>query len=155
MLKKLMVTTALTALMIGAAAAEGTGTDATPSRRRRPPRSEHAAGGEATEPASRLRPAPRRARASAKFINSQQSDQFLASKFKGTDVLGTDNEKIGDVSDILFDKNGKIDAYVVERRRLPRHRLQGRRARAERLRGRRGRQVEERVRQAEARHDQG
>ena len=33
--------------------------------------------------------------------------------FKGTDVLGSDNQKIGDVSDILFDKNGKIDAYVV------------------------------------------
>jgi len=50
---------------------------------------------------------------SAKFINSQRSDQFLASKFKGTDVLGTDNQKIGDVTDILFDKDQKILAYVV------------------------------------------
>ena len=50
---------------------------------------------------------------SAQFINSQRPDQFLASKFKGTDVIGADNEKIGDVSDILFDKSGKIDAYVV------------------------------------------
>ena len=47
------------------------------------------------------------------FIAAQKPDQFLASKFKGTDVLGADNQKIGDVSDILFDKNGKIDAYVV------------------------------------------
>ena len=50
---------------------------------------------------------------SAKFINSQQSNQYLASSFKGTDVLGADNKKIGDVSDILFDEDGKILAYVV------------------------------------------
>src|SRR5262245_60605665 len=49
----------------------------------------------------------------AEFVASQKPDQFLASKFKGTDVLGSDNQKIGDVSDILFDKNGKIEAYVV------------------------------------------
>ena len=48
-----------------------------------------------------------------KFVNSQRSDQFLASKFKGTDVVGSDNIKIGDVTDILFDKDGKIEAYVV------------------------------------------
>ena len=50
---------------------------------------------------------------SAKFVNSQRSDQFLASKFKGTNVIGSDDQKIGDVSDILFDKDGKIEAYVV------------------------------------------
>ena len=49
----------------------------------------------------------------AEVIKSQRSDQYLASKFKGTDVVGTDNQKIGDVSDILFDKDGKIEAYVV------------------------------------------
>jgi hypothetical protein len=49
----------------------------------------------------------------AKFVASQKPDQFLASKFKGTDVTGADDQKIGDVSDILFDKTGKIDAYVV------------------------------------------
>ena len=47
------------------------------------------------------------------FVTEQKSDQFLASKFKGTDVMGTNNEKIGDVSDILFDKDGKILAYVI------------------------------------------
>ena len=58
-------------------------------------------------------PAPSSAAAEKKFINSQRSDQFLASKFKGTDVVGNDNEKIGDISDILFDKSGKIEAYVL------------------------------------------
>jgi sporulation protein YlmC with PRC-barrel domain len=46
-------------------------------------------------------------------ISSQQPNLWLASKFKGTDVIGTDNKSIGDVSDILFDKSGKIEAYVV------------------------------------------
>ena len=45
---------------------------------------------------------------------TQKPDQFLASKFKGTDVIGTDNKKIGDVADILFDKDGKIEAYVIQ-----------------------------------------
>jgi hypothetical protein len=49
----------------------------------------------------------------AAFVSSQKPDQWLATKFKGTDVLGADNQKIGDVSDILFDKSGKIEAYVV------------------------------------------
>ena len=35
---------------------------------------------------------------SAQIVNSQKPDQWLASKFKGTDVVGADNEKIGDVS---------------------------------------------------------
>lgn len=49
----------------------------------------------------------------AAFVTSQQPDQLLASNFTGTDVIGNDNKKIGDVSDILFDKEGKILAYVV------------------------------------------
>lgn len=50
----------------------------------------------------------------AQFIAAQKPDQWLASKFKGTDVLGPDNQKVGDVSDILFAKDGtKIDAYVI------------------------------------------
>ena len=47
------------------------------------------------------------------FVSSQKPDQWLASKFKGTDVLGSDNQSIGDVSDILFDKSGKVEAFIV------------------------------------------
>jgi PRC-barrel domain len=46
-------------------------------------------------------------------VASQNPSQWLASKFKGTEVLGADNKKIGTIGDILFDKSGKIDAYVV------------------------------------------
>jgi hypothetical protein len=49
----------------------------------------------------------------AKVIASQQSSQWLASKFQGTDVVGTDDKKIGDVNDVLFDQNGQIQAYVI------------------------------------------
>jgi hypothetical protein len=49
----------------------------------------------------------------ANFVTKQTSDQWLASKFKGTDVVGADDKKIGDVSDILFDKDKKILAYIV------------------------------------------
>jgi PRC-barrel domain protein len=53
------------------------------------------------------------AQSSPKFISSQSADQWVFSKFKGTDVLGPDNSHIGDVSDVLFDKSGKILGIVV------------------------------------------
>src|SRR5262245_13756775 len=50
---------------------------------------------------------------SGKFIASQSTDQWVFSKFKGTDVLGPDNAHIGNVNDMLFDKNGKILGLIV------------------------------------------
>jgi PRC-barrel domain protein len=50
---------------------------------------------------------------SAKFIASQSTDQWVFSKFKGSDVLGPDNAHIGNVNDMLFDKNGKILGLIV------------------------------------------
>ena len=49
----------------------------------------------------------------AKFIQSQSTDQWVFSKFKGTDVLGPDNAHIGNVNDLLLDKNGKILGLIV------------------------------------------
>jgi sporulation protein YlmC with PRC-barrel domain len=49
----------------------------------------------------------------AKFIQSQSAEQWVFSKFKGTDVLGPDNAHIGNVNDMLFDKNGKILGLIV------------------------------------------
>jgi sporulation protein YlmC with PRC-barrel domain len=113
MLKKLMITTAVTALMIGGAVAEGMSPNlpaATPAPSATP------APAVTPAPAAKSKEMSTPAASStspAKFINSQRQDQFLASKFKGTDVIGSDDKKIGDVSDILFDKDGKIEAYVV------------------------------------------
>src|SRR5262245_21382944 len=50
---------------------------------------------------------------SADFIAAQKPDQFLASKLKGTTVLGYDNKKIGCVNTIRFARNGRIDTLVV------------------------------------------
>ncbi len=49
----------------------------------------------------------------AKFVSSQQTNQWLSSKFIGIDVVGADDKKIGDVSDVLFDQQGKVEAYVI------------------------------------------
>ena len=110
MLKKLMITTAIAALSIGAANAEGmqqSAPFATPA-----PAASPAAPDAAVKSSEMSKPVGS-STSSAKFVNSQRQDQYLASKFKGTDVVGSDSQKIGDVSDILFDKNGKIEAYVV------------------------------------------
>ena len=115
MLKKLMITTALSGLMASAAFAQTKPIDEPAATRPTPP----AATAPASPPAATA-PAPAGSTAtisatsgSAQFINTQKPDQWLASKFKGTDVIGADNEKIGDVSDMLFDKAGKIEAFIV------------------------------------------
>ncbi|MBN8919693.1 MAG: PRC-barrel domain-containing protein [Rhizobiales bacterium] len=92
MLKTLLATTAIGGLMISGALAQST----TPSP---------------TMPSTSA--APSATTASPQFIASQSSDQMVTSKFKGTDVLGPDNAHIGDVSDMVFTKDGRIVAYVV------------------------------------------
>jgi sporulation protein YlmC with PRC-barrel domain len=104
MLKKLMITTAIGGLMIGSAFAADDMNSPSPAPA--------AKSTEMTQPSSTINTASPSA-SSAKFINSQRQDQYLASKFKGTDVIGADDKKIGDVTDILFDKDGKVEAYVV------------------------------------------
>src|SRR5437879_5151386 len=107
MLKKLMLTTAVGAMMATGAFAQSTMSPSSQSTTNSPP------------PATQARPSDSSSQSStsgagsANVITRQSSDQLLASKFKGTDVLGSDNQKIGDVSDILFDKSGKVDAYVI------------------------------------------
>jgi hypothetical protein len=83
MLKKLMIATAASALLAGSALSQSPA-----------PPSNPAAG-------------------KAQVVDQQAPDQMLMSKFKGTNVIGSDDEKIGDVNDILFDKDAKILAYVV------------------------------------------
>ena len=90
-MKKLIVTTAVTALTIGAAAAPGTTTTPRPG-----PGSAPAATPSTPPPAAKstAMSKPASNASAAKFINSQQSDRYLASKLKGADVLGADKLKI-------------------------------------------------------------
>jgi sporulation protein YlmC with PRC-barrel domain len=50
---------------------------------------------------------------SATFISQAQSGQWRASKLVGVDIYGSDNEKIGDVSEVLLDKSGNAQAVVI------------------------------------------
>lgn len=95
MLKTLIATSAISGLMLSGALAQSPA----PSMDQ-PAKSDRAAG--QTEGAM-----------SQQFIAAQKNDQFVASKFKGTDVVGPDDSHIGDVSDMLFSKDGKILAYIV------------------------------------------
>ena len=93
MLKKLMISAAVSALMVSGALAQAS----PPSD---PPK--------AAAPKADAAPVD-----AAKFISPQSTDQWVFSRFKGTNVLGPDDAKVGDVNDMLFDKNGKIIGLIV------------------------------------------
>jgi sporulation protein YlmC with PRC-barrel domain len=97
MSKPLMIGAAAGALMLSAAIAQ------TP----RPPSTY------APPAAAQSAPTDQGSANKADIVMSQKPDQWLASRFKGTHVLGADGKAIGNVSDILFDKTGKIEAYVI------------------------------------------
>jgi sporulation protein YlmC with PRC-barrel domain len=113
MFKKLMITTAIGGLMIGSAFAADNAATMSPAPAPATTMSPAPAPATMSTPPSATTSASSATTTSAKFVNSQTQDQYLASKFKGTDVIGSDDKKIGDVSDILFDKDGKIEAYVI------------------------------------------
>ncbi len=111
MLKKLLITTAVSGLMLSSAlaqysspnAAQSSSTAASPS-------SSDSMKSDASKSSTS---SSMSGSGSTTIISAQKPDQLLASKFKGTDVIGSDNQKIGDVSDILFTKDGKIDAFIL------------------------------------------
>jgi len=49
----------------------------------------------------------------AQFMSQAQTGQWRASKLVGVDIYGSNNEKIGDVNEILIDKNGQPQAVVI------------------------------------------
>jgi len=107
MLKTFLTATAIGGLMLSSALAQSPAPPPPAATPAPPPTT-------MTAPKSDMAPAPRAdAAGKASFVSAQKSDQWLSSKFKGTDVLGPNNEKIGDVKDLLFDKSGKIDALIV------------------------------------------
>ena len=119
MLKQVMAVTAVSAFALTSALAQTSSPPASSEKTSPPP----AASSTTTSPppaaSSTTMPSPSASAAmpstaaTGKFVTKQSPDQHLASKFKGTDVIGTDEKKIGDVSDILFDKDKKILAYIV------------------------------------------
>lgn len=110
MMKQLMIGTAAAALMLSAASAQS---PSAPAGSSSPSPAAQSAPTSSSSPSPAAQSAPAPATSGNEMVASQKPDQFMASSFKGTDVLGADDKKIGDVSDILFNKDGKIDAYVV------------------------------------------
>jgi hypothetical protein len=98
MTKTFMLGTAIGALMVSGALAQSPPA-ATPDN--------------TTPPASASPPSSASTSGKADLVASQKPDQWVASRFKGTDVMGADDQKIGSITDILFDKTGNIQAYVV------------------------------------------
>jgi hypothetical protein len=68
----------------------------------------------ATAPSASQPPttAPRSA-AAGQFLNQQEPDQWRGSRLVGLNVYGSDNEKIGDINDVLVDRQGNADAVVI------------------------------------------
>ena len=50
---------------------------------------------------------------SGKFMTDQGTNEFRASKFVGLDIYGSNNEKIGDINDILVDPQGQAKSVVI------------------------------------------
>ncbi|MDB5513228.1 MAG: photosystem reaction center subunit [Enterovirga sp.] len=47
------------------------------------------------------------------FLTEQGHDQFRASKFVGLGIYGTDNQRVGDINEILIDSTGNAKAIVI------------------------------------------
>jgi hypothetical protein len=94
MLNKLLITTAVSGVIISGAIAQS-------ERQNAPGSQEQSWTGESS------------ATSGAKFITSQGTDQWVFTKFRGSDVRGRDNASIGSVNDLLFDKSGKIIGVVI------------------------------------------
>jgi hypothetical protein len=101
MLKTLLITTAISGVVIpGAIAQSQTPTSPAPTEQSATPKDQSRAKDSASA-------------SEAKFVPSQSEDQWVFTKFRGSDVVGPDNASIGSVSDLLFDRTGKIVGVVV------------------------------------------
>ena len=47
------------------------------------------------------------------FIDVRPQDQFRASKLIGSRVYGSNDERIGEINDVLMDQSGKVHAVVI------------------------------------------
>jgi sporulation protein YlmC with PRC-barrel domain len=57
--------------------------------------------------------APALAQTSSQFMTHMNPDQWRGSKLVGVNIYGQNNEKIGDVNEVLIDRKGNADAIVV------------------------------------------
>ena len=108
MLTKFLTVTAVSTLVLSSALAQ---TPTTPPSGSTAPATLPAPSGSVTGPASSA--VGSSGNVSAQYVGKQDTSHWLVTKFMGTDVMGAKNERIGDVKDMLFDKDGKINAVLV------------------------------------------
>src|ERR687893_492132 len=58
-------------------------------------------------------PAPAGGGAAGQLMTQMQPNMMRGSKLTGVDVYGSDNQKIGDIDEVLVDRDGRIHAVVV------------------------------------------
>ena len=114
MTNKLATLTALAALALSPAvtlAQSPTTPETTP-----PAATEPAAPPAAPAPAEKMAtpPVTTVAPTTPKFVDAQAGGQMLSSDLIGTDVVTATDEKLGDISDILFEKDGQAVAAVID-----------------------------------------
>jgi hypothetical protein len=51
--------------------------------------------------------------AGSKWLTNLQPGQWRASKLKGLNVYNGQNEKIGEIAELIVDQTGKVDAVVI------------------------------------------
>jgi hypothetical protein len=95
MMKKLASMTALATVLLAGSAMAQTAPSAT-----------------STEPAATTS-APAMASSSVRYLDMQSEGQWLASSFMGETVRGTDDKSIGEINNLLVDKDGKVVAAVI------------------------------------------
>ena len=47
------------------------------------------------------------------FLSQESPDQWRGSKLVGLAVYGPNNERIGDINEVLVDRSGKVEAVVI------------------------------------------
>ncbi|WP_332699780.1 PRC-barrel domain-containing protein [Bosea sp. (in: a-proteobacteria)] len=103
MYKRHVALTAIGGVMLAAAAVAQTTSPSTPP-------SPQPSAPVTTAPAA---PAPAAETAKAPENNLAGQGKWRASKLMGVDIYGPDNKKVGDVTEVVFDKTGKIELVTV------------------------------------------
>ena len=62
----------------------------------------------ATEPARTATP-----RGSVQYLTEHRAGLWRASKLEGVDVYNEENDKIGDIAEVLLDESGRVEAVVI------------------------------------------
>ncbi|MGA0594597.1 PRC-barrel domain-containing protein [Enterovirga sp. CN4-39] len=78
-----------------------------PTAMQKPSKASHAA--EAKSTSASEQPTPGQIR----YVTQNRRDLWRASKLEGVDVYNDRNEKIGDISEVLVDRQGKVEAVVI------------------------------------------